>query len=80
MTLPRLRVGLRDENQNELYHWTFALEASALPPNEAASFITRLSSPPPESRDIEVRFADISGIVSDAAHATPDAGATPAGE
>jgi predicted Zn finger-like uncharacterized protein len=80
VTLPRLRVGLRDENQNELYHWTFALEASALPPNEAASFITRLSSPPPESRDIEVRFADISGIVSDAAHATPDAGATPAGE
>lgn len=80
VALPRLRVGLRDENQNELYHWTFALEATALPPNEAAPFITRLSSPPPESRDIEVRFADISGLVSDAGHAAPDAGAVPESE
>lgn len=80
VALPRLRVGLRDENQNELYHWTFALDETALPPNEAASFITRLSSPPPESRDIEIRFADISGMVSDAGRVAPDAGDAPAGE
>jgi predicted Zn finger-like uncharacterized protein len=80
VALPRLRVGLRDENQNELYHWTFALDETVLPPNEAASFITRLSSPPPESRDIEIRFADISGMVSDASHAAPDAGDAPASE
>lgn len=80
VALPRLRVGLRDENQNELYHWTFALDETALPPNEAASFITRLSSPPPESRDIEIRFADISGMVSDARSAAPDAGSAPASE
>lgn len=54
--LPRLRVGLLDEQQKELYHWTFALSETELPPSEATSFITRLSSPPPESRDIEVRF------------------------
>lgn len=54
--LPRLRVGLLDEAQKELYHWTFALSETDLPPSEATSFITRLSSPPPESRDIEVRF------------------------
>jgi predicted Zn finger-like uncharacterized protein len=58
VVLPRLRVGLRDEHQNELYHWTFALEEKALQPQGSASFITRLSSPPPESRDIEIRFAE----------------------
>lgn len=68
VVLPRLRVGLRDENQNELYHWTFALEEKALLPEASASFITRLSSPPPESRDIEIRFA---GKVDMAAAATP---------
>ncbi len=56
VTLPRLRVGLLDAKQKELYHWTFALSETQLPPNETASFVTRLSSPPPEARDIEVRF------------------------
>lgn len=78
--LPRLRVGLRDENQNELYHWTFALDETELPANEAASFITRLSSPPPESRDIEIRFADVTDVASAAAAVSPDAVAAPAGE
>lgn len=58
VVLPRLRVGLRDEHQNELYHWTFALEEKTLQPQGSVSFITRLSSPPPESRDIEIRFAE----------------------
>lgn len=56
--LPRLRVGLRDETQKELYHWTFALSERSLPANQSAPFITRLSSPPPEARDIEVRFVE----------------------
>jgi len=29
-----------------------------LQPQGSVSFITRLSSPPPESRDIEIRFAE----------------------
>jgi len=56
VALPRLRVGLRDGDQNELYHWTFALGQNELPADEVASFVTRLSSPPAEARDIEVRF------------------------
>lgn len=56
VALPRLRVGLRDGDQNELYHWTFALGQNELPADEVASFVTRLSSPPVEARDIEVRF------------------------
>jgi hypothetical protein len=56
--VPRLRVGLRDENQQELYHWTFALAESELQPDAKATFVTRLSSPPPAARDLEVRFVE----------------------
>lgn len=55
-TLPRLRVGLRDAKQQELYHWTFALPDKELKPKQSAEFTTRLSSPPVEARDLEVRF------------------------
>lgn len=55
--LPRLRVSLRDGKQQELYHWTFALAEKELQPKQAAAFTTRLSSPPIDARDIEVRFA-----------------------
>lgn len=55
-TLPRLRVGLRDAKQRELYHWTFALPEKELAAKQSASFTTRLSSPPVEARDLEVRF------------------------
>lgn len=56
--VPRLRVGLRDEKQQELYHWTFALTESELKADGKASFTTRLSSPPPAARDLEVRFVE----------------------
>ncbi len=55
-TLPRLRVGLGDAHQHELYHWTFALPEKELQAKQAVSFTTRLSSPPVEARDLEVRF------------------------
>ena len=73
VALPRLRVGLRDGEQKELYHWTLALGQNELPPDEATNFITRLSSPPVEARDIEVRF------VREQDDAAPDGGA-PAAE
>ena len=56
--VPRVRVGLLDEKQKELYHWTFALAESELKPKEKASFVTRLSSPPVGARDLEVRFVE----------------------
>ncbi len=56
--VPRIRVGLRDENQQELYHWTFALAESELKPATKAEFTTRLSSPPAGARDLEVRFVE----------------------
>lgn len=54
--LPRLRVSLSDAQDQELYHWTFALPEKQLGPSSSASFTTRLSSPPIEARSIEVRF------------------------
>ena len=56
--VPRVRVGLLDEKQKELYHWTFALIETELKPQEKASFVTRLSSPPIGARDLEVRFVE----------------------
>jgi predicted Zn finger-like uncharacterized protein len=53
---PRLRVGLRDDKQVELYHWTFALPDPHLEPDQKVNFVTRLSSPPAGARDLEVRF------------------------
>ncbi|MEN6544123.1 DUF3426 domain-containing protein [Parvibaculum sp.] len=54
--VPRLRVGLLDGKQHELYHWTFALSEADLAPKQAVPFVTRLSSPPVEVRDLELRF------------------------
>lgn len=56
--VPRLRVSLSDEKRHELYHWTFALTESELKADGKASFTTRLSSPPPAARDLEVRFVE----------------------
>ena len=54
--VPRLRVGLFDGHQRELYHWTFALAEQDLAPKASAPFLTRLSSPPVGTRDLELRF------------------------
>lgn len=58
LPVPRVRVGLRDDKQQELYHWTFAIPETLLAPAHSAEFVTRLSSPPLEARDLEVRFVD----------------------
>jgi len=56
--LPPLRVGLSDggDPPRELYHWTFTLPEKELAPRQSADFVTRLSSPPANARDLEVRF------------------------
>lgn len=57
-SVPRVRVGLRDESQNELYAWTFAVPEATLEPQETAEFVTRLSSPPLDAHDLEIRFLE----------------------
>ena len=62
--LPRLRFSVRDEQGAEVYAWNAVLEQAVLQPGERAWFKSRLASPPPEGRNIDVRFfnkRDIAG-------------------
>jgi predicted Zn finger-like uncharacterized protein len=54
--LPRLRFSVRDAQGAEIYAWNAVLEQAVLQPGERAFFKSRLSSPPPEGRNIDVRF------------------------
>ena len=54
--LPRLRFSVRDAQGAEIYAWNAVLEESVLKPGERAYFKSRLASPPPEGRNIDVRF------------------------
>ena len=62
--LPRLRFSVRDAQGAEIYAWNTVLEQPVLRPGETAWFKSRLASPPPEGRNIDVRFfsnRDIAG-------------------
>jgi predicted Zn finger-like uncharacterized protein len=54
--IPRLRFSVRDAQGAEIYAWNTVLEQSVLLPGERAQFKSRLASPPPEGRNIDVRF------------------------
>ena len=54
--LPRLRFCVRDAQGAEIYAWNAVLEQPVLKPGERAYFKSRLASPPPEGRNIDVRF------------------------
>jgi predicted Zn finger-like uncharacterized protein len=54
--LPRLRFSVRDAQGTEIYAWNAVLEQPVLKPGERAWFKSRLASPPPEGRAIDIRF------------------------
>jgi hypothetical protein len=54
--LPRLRFSVRDAQGAELYAWNAVLEQTVQKAGETAVFKSRLASPPPEGRNIDVRF------------------------
>jgi predicted Zn finger-like uncharacterized protein len=54
--LPRLRFSVRDAEGTEIYAWNAVLEQPMLKPGEHVYFKSRLASPPPEGRNIDVRF------------------------
>lgn len=54
--IPRLRFIVRDAKGKDIYAWNAVLEQPVLNPGEKAWFKTRLASPPPEGREIAVRF------------------------
>jgi predicted Zn finger-like uncharacterized protein len=54
--LPRLRFSVSDAQGAEIYAWNAVLDQPVLKPGERAWFKSRLASPPPEGRTIDVRF------------------------
>ena len=64
VALPRLRFSVRDAQGAEIYAWNALLEQPVLNPGQRAWFKSRLASPPPEGRNIDIRFfskRDIAG-------------------
>jgi hypothetical protein len=58
LPVPEIRVVLLDAAKHELYHWNFDAGIPTLKPGGESTFVTRLSSPPPEARNLNVRFAE----------------------
>ena len=56
LELPRLRFSVRDAQGAEIYAWNAVLQQPVLKPGERALFKSRLASPPPEGRNIDIRF------------------------
>ncbi len=58
LPVPVIRVVLTDQAKRELYHWTFDVGVPTLKPGGQSPFVTRLSSPPPDARNVDIRFAE----------------------
>jgi hypothetical protein len=54
--VPRIRFVVRDAAAQEIYSWTASATRTSLPPGQAATFRTRLASPPPGAHDVVLRF------------------------
>jgi len=57
VTVPPLRIALRDRAGADLYVWTVPPDATTLGPGESLPFQSRVASPPADGHDVLVRFA-----------------------
>jgi predicted Zn finger-like uncharacterized protein len=62
--VPRLKFVVRNAAHEEIYSWTAVPPRATLPPGEAVAFRSRLASPPPDGRDILVRFVTRHDIIA----------------
>lgn len=65
INVPRLKLAVRNAAKQEVYSWTVVPPQARLPAYQAAGFRARLASPPPEGRDVMVRFLTRRDIVAD---------------
>jgi predicted Zn finger-like uncharacterized protein len=56
--VPRLRFAIRNAARQEIYSWTLAPERTTLPAGEKLAFRSRIPSPPADTREVLVSFAD----------------------
>jgi predicted Zn finger-like uncharacterized protein len=62
--VPRLKFIVRNTANEEIYSWTAVPPRATLPPGETVAFRSRLASPPPDGRDVLVRFVTRRDIIS----------------
>jgi len=62
--VPRLRFSVRNPGGQEVYTWTALPARSLLAPGETLAFRSRLASPPPDARDVLVRFFNRRDLVA----------------
>jgi hypothetical protein len=62
--VPRLKFVVRNAAREEVYSWTAVPPRPSLPPGGTVTFRSRLASPPPDGRDVLVRFVTRRDIVS----------------
>jgi hypothetical protein len=56
--VPHLRFAVRNLQRQEIYSWTAAPARRSLAPGETLAFRSELALPPPDTRDVVVRFLD----------------------
>lgn len=64
--VPSLRFILRDGTLHDVYAWTVESTVRPLRPGEVTNFTTRIASPPPQASNLQIRFARIDEIGSNA--------------
>ncbi len=57
LTVPMVQVTLTDDDERELYHWTFKPPQPTLAPGRSLGFTSRLPNPPSTARHLQLRFA-----------------------
>jgi predicted Zn finger-like uncharacterized protein len=62
--VPRLKFVVRNSVNEEIYSWTAVPPRATLPPGDTVAFRSRLASPPPDGRDVLVRFVTRRDIIS----------------
>jgi predicted Zn finger-like uncharacterized protein len=62
--VPRVQLAVLGAGGQELYSWTALLPRSTLSEDEKVPFRSRLASPPPEGRDVLVRFLTRSDLTN----------------
>lgn len=63
--VPRLRFAVRNATGQEIYAWTSKPSRSILEPGQTLPFRSRLASPPADSSDVLVRFANANDATAD---------------
>ncbi len=66
LDVPRLRFAVRNGSGHEVYAWTALPGRTLLVSGETLPFRTRLASPPPDGRDVIVRFFNRRDVVAGA--------------